>query len=219
MYGVQENASYEELCAEPLPCFEFKEPTSLANSIASIHRPYWADCSGFWPPRANVSAFQAYFPPSSVARVKPVSLPHLYETPELQGGFDAGHFTSVRLVKAYFARVEEIRGGRNTNTYYFPNADPCWSSSGSRVATSIGADMPRHPRSHCAFPVWLIHSHDHVAEAPRPASLAVMEDAPASASQSTGSMSTSSSSSSFPSSSFMEVFIRPLNAWNDPDAT
>ncbi|KAF9497585.1 hypothetical protein BDN71DRAFT_1588274 [Pleurotus eryngii] len=45
-----------------------------------------------------------------------------------------------------------------------------------------------------------------VAEAPRPASL-VVDDAPVSASQSTGSMSTDSSSSSSPSSPSMELFV------------
>ncbi|KAJ7177615.1 amidase signature enzyme [Mycena filopes] len=37
-------------------------------------------------------------------------LPDLYEAsvPELQAGLDAGHFTSVDLVKAYFARIEEV---------------------------------------------------------------------------------------------------------------
>ncbi|KAJ6532413.1 amidase signature domain-containing protein [Mycena capillaripes] len=38
------------------------------------------------------------------------ALPDLYEAsvPELQAGLDAGHFTSVDLVKAYFARIEEV---------------------------------------------------------------------------------------------------------------
>ncbi|KAJ7080950.1 amidase signature enzyme [Mycena belliarum] len=37
-------------------------------------------------------------------------LPDLYEAsvPELQVGLDAGHFTSVDLIKAYFARIEEV---------------------------------------------------------------------------------------------------------------
>ncbi|KAG9226805.1 hypothetical protein CCMSSC00406_0009723 [Pleurotus cornucopiae] len=148
-------------------------------------------------------------------RAKPITFPDLYEAsvPELQAGLNAAHFTSVDLVKAYFARIEEVnlkgpalravlelnpsalaqaasldrerklkgarsalhgipillkdniatiasegkanlsefahfragslpsgwsgRGGQNTNAY-FPNADPCGSSSGSGVATSIG---------------------------------------------------------------------------------
>ncbi|KAJ7120181.1 amidase signature enzyme [Mycena epipterygia] len=38
------------------------------------------------------------------------ALPDLYEAsvPELQAGLDAGHFTSVDLIKAYFARIEEV---------------------------------------------------------------------------------------------------------------
>ena len=38
------------------------------------------------------------------------TLPDLYEAGvlELQDGLDAGHFTSVDLVKAYFARIEEV---------------------------------------------------------------------------------------------------------------
>ncbi|KAJ7091007.1 amidase signature enzyme [Mycena epipterygia] len=38
------------------------------------------------------------------------ALPDLYEAsvPELQAGLDAGHFTSVDLVKAYFSRIEEV---------------------------------------------------------------------------------------------------------------
>ncbi|KAJ6522781.1 amidase signature enzyme [Mycena vulgaris] len=38
------------------------------------------------------------------------TLPDLYEAsvPELQAGLDAGHFSSVDLVKAYFARIEEV---------------------------------------------------------------------------------------------------------------
>ncbi|KAJ7215196.1 amidase signature enzyme [Mycena rebaudengoi] len=41
---------------------------------------------------------------------KPIALPDLYEASvaELQAGLDAGHFTSVDLVKAYFARIEEV---------------------------------------------------------------------------------------------------------------
>ncbi|KAJ7768623.1 hypothetical protein DFH07DRAFT_807437 [Mycena maculata] len=41
------------------------------------------------------------------------ALPHLYEAsvPELQAALDAGQFTSVHLVKAYIARIEEV----NTN--------------------------------------------------------------------------------------------------------
>ncbi|KAH9477867.1 Putative amidase [Psilocybe cubensis] len=39
-----------------------------------------------------------------------LNLPDLYEATvlELQAGMDAGHFTSVDLVKAYFARIEEV---------------------------------------------------------------------------------------------------------------
>ncbi|KAG6901830.1 hypothetical protein C0995_007401 [Termitomyces sp. Mi166 len=39
-----------------------------------------------------------------------VALPDLYEASiaELQAGLDAGHFSSVDLVKAYFARIEEV---------------------------------------------------------------------------------------------------------------
>ncbi|KAJ7714153.1 amidase signature enzyme [Mycena metata] len=46
---------------------------------------------------------------SKVARGA-AALPDLYEAsvPELQAGLDAGHFTSVDLVKAYFARIEEV---------------------------------------------------------------------------------------------------------------
>ncbi|KAJ7888711.1 amidase signature enzyme [Mycena leptocephala] len=134
------------------------------------------------------------------------TLPDLYEAsvPELQAGLDAGHFSSVDLVKAYFARIEEVningpglravielnpsalkqaelldiergrtgkrsdlhgipillkkwkanlsewahfrgnvasgwsgRGGQASSAY-FPHADPCGSSSGSGIATSIG---------------------------------------------------------------------------------
>ncbi|KAJ6449782.1 amidase signature enzyme [Mycena sanguinolenta] len=38
------------------------------------------------------------------------ALPDLYEAsiPELQAGLDAGQFTSVDLIKAYFARIEEV---------------------------------------------------------------------------------------------------------------
>ncbi|KAJ6617066.1 amidase signature enzyme [Mycena sp. CBHHK59/15] len=38
------------------------------------------------------------------------ALPDLYEAsvPELQAGLDAGRFTSVDLIKAYFARIEEV---------------------------------------------------------------------------------------------------------------
>ncbi|KAK7062779.1 hypothetical protein VNI00_000268 [Paramarasmius palmivorus] len=137
---------------------------------------------------------------------KTVTFPDLYEASvvELQEGLDAGDFSSVDLVKAYFARINETsflnavietnpsaleqaaaldeerecsgkrgmlhgipillklrtllgkanlsefahfrgnlasgwsgRGGQNTNAY-FPNADPCGSSSGSGVAASIG---------------------------------------------------------------------------------
>ncbi|KAJ7176038.1 amidase signature enzyme [Mycena crocata] len=41
-----------------------------------------------------------------------VSLPDLYEATiaDLQAGLDAGHFTSVDLVKAYFARINEVNG-------------------------------------------------------------------------------------------------------------
>ncbi|KAL0959934.1 hypothetical protein HGRIS_011597 [Hohenbuehelia grisea] len=41
---------------------------------------------------------------------KPIVLPDLYEAsvPELQAGLAAGHFTSVDLVKAYFARIDEV---------------------------------------------------------------------------------------------------------------
>ncbi|KAI0077607.1 amidase signature enzyme [Panus rudis PR-1116 ss-1] len=44
------------------------------------------------------------------AAVAKVSFPDLYEASvlELQAGLDAGHFTSVDLVKAYFARIEEV---------------------------------------------------------------------------------------------------------------
>ncbi|KAJ7922254.1 amidase signature enzyme [Mycena leptocephala] len=44
----------------------------------------------------------------SVARTP--ALPDLYEAsvPELQAGLDAGLFTSVDLIKAYFARIEEV---------------------------------------------------------------------------------------------------------------
>ncbi|KAJ8700654.1 hypothetical protein PTI98_003663 [Pleurotus ostreatus] len=43
-------------------------------------------------------------------RAKPITFPDLYEAsvPELQAGLNAGHFTSVDLVKAYFARIEEV---------------------------------------------------------------------------------------------------------------
>ncbi|KAF9474840.1 amidase signature enzyme [Pholiota conissans] len=39
-----------------------------------------------------------------------VNFPDLYEAsiPELQEGLDAGHFSSVDLVKAYFARIDEV---------------------------------------------------------------------------------------------------------------
>ncbi|KAG9226803.1 hypothetical protein CCMSSC00406_0009721 [Pleurotus cornucopiae] len=57
-----------------------------------------------------------------------------------------------------------------------------------------------------------------VAEAPRPASLVVVEDAPVSASQSTGSMSTDSSSSSSPSSPSMELFV-PHSVHSTPGTT
>ncbi|KAJ7481931.1 amidase signature enzyme [Mycena latifolia] len=42
--------------------------------------------------------------------VRAPALPDLYEAsvPELQAGLDAGHFTSVDLIKAYFARIEEV---------------------------------------------------------------------------------------------------------------
>ncbi|KAJ7058061.1 amidase signature enzyme [Mycena amicta] len=50
--------------------------------------------------------------PDTVARdsAKKPALPDLYEAsvPELQAGLDAGLFTSVDLVKAYFARIEEV---------------------------------------------------------------------------------------------------------------
>ncbi|TFK31755.1 amidase signature domain-containing protein, partial [Crucibulum laeve] len=41
---------------------------------------------------------------------KKVVFPDLYEAsvPELQAGLDAGDFTSVDLVKAYFARIDEV---------------------------------------------------------------------------------------------------------------
>ncbi|KAJ7844914.1 amidase signature enzyme [Mycena olivaceomarginata] len=44
------------------------------------------------------------------ARAPAPVLPDLYEAsvPELQAGLAAGHFTSVDLVKAYFARIEEV---------------------------------------------------------------------------------------------------------------
>ncbi|KAL4264250.1 hypothetical protein AB1N83_005707 [Pleurotus pulmonarius] len=57
-----------------------------------------------------------------------------------------------------------------------------------------------------------------VAEAPRPASLVVVEDIPVSASQSTASMSTNSSSSSSPSSPSMELFV-PHSAHSTPGTT
>ncbi|KAF8653663.1 hypothetical protein AX16_003814 [Volvariella volvacea WC 439] len=44
------------------------------------------------------------------SRNEKVQFPDLYEASvqELQAGLDAGHFTSVDLVKAYFARIEEV---------------------------------------------------------------------------------------------------------------
>ncbi|KAF8653648.1 hypothetical protein AX16_003800 [Volvariella volvacea WC 439] len=47
----------------------------------------------------------ACFSPKAVAK-----FPDLYEASveELQAGLDAGHYTSVDLVKAYFARIEEV---------------------------------------------------------------------------------------------------------------
>ncbi|KDQ32893.1 hypothetical protein PLEOSDRAFT_1095251 [Pleurotus ostreatus PC15] len=57
-----------------------------------------------------------------------------------------------------------------------------------------------------------------VAEAPRPASLMVVEDAPVSASQSTGSISTDSSSSSSPSSPTMDLFV-PHSVHSTPGTT
>ncbi|PPQ69889.1 hypothetical protein CVT26_014152 [Gymnopilus dilepis] len=41
---------------------------------------------------------------------KGITLPDLYEASvlELQAGLDAGHFTSVDLIKAYFARIDEV---------------------------------------------------------------------------------------------------------------
>ncbi|KAF9036317.1 amidase signature enzyme [Panaeolus papilionaceus] len=54
----------------------------------------------------------AYFQLVWGAAPKPpaVQFPDLYEASvmELQAGLDAGHFTSVDLVKAYFARIEEV---------------------------------------------------------------------------------------------------------------
>ncbi|KAJ7616304.1 amidase signature enzyme [Mycena polygramma] len=48
--------------------------------------------------------------PLSFGVARAPALPDLYEAtvPELQAGLDAGHFSSVDLVKAYFARIEEV---------------------------------------------------------------------------------------------------------------
>ncbi|KJA17816.1 hypothetical protein HYPSUDRAFT_146036 [Hypholoma sublateritium FD-334 SS-4] len=48
--------------------------------------------------------------PVSVAATAKVQFPDLYEASilELQEGLDAGHFSSVDLVKAYFARIDEV---------------------------------------------------------------------------------------------------------------
>ncbi|KAG9106994.1 hypothetical protein FRC07_008710, partial [Ceratobasidium sp. 392] len=55
---------------------------------------------------ALLLAFVPWFSP----RTKPVEYPDLYEASilELQTGLDKGHFTSVDLVKAYLARIEEV---------------------------------------------------------------------------------------------------------------
>ncbi|KAF9546248.1 amidase signature enzyme [Agrocybe pediades] len=47
---------------------------------------------------------------SEATSAKSAQLPDLYEASvtDLQKGLDAGHFTSVDLVKAYFARIEEV---------------------------------------------------------------------------------------------------------------
>lgn len=49
------------------------------------------------------------FPQALSARAN-ATLPDLYEASvvQLQTGLDAGHFTSVDLVKAYFARIDEV---------------------------------------------------------------------------------------------------------------
>ncbi|KAG6892869.1 hypothetical protein C0993_002676, partial [Termitomyces sp. T159_Od127] len=51
-------------------------------------------------------AWLATIPPAR----QPIALPDLYEASiaELQAGLDAGHFSSVELVKAYIARIEEV---------------------------------------------------------------------------------------------------------------
>ncbi|KAJ7050967.1 amidase signature enzyme [Mycena amicta] len=67
-----------------------------------------------WLSFALVLLYSRYFSIASafgfggVARAP--ALPDLYEASvfELQTGLDAGHFTSVDLVKAYFARIEEV---------------------------------------------------------------------------------------------------------------
>ncbi|KAJ7026769.1 amidase signature enzyme [Mycena alexandri] len=48
--------------------------------------------------------------PFGLKAARAAALPDLYEAsvPELQAGLDAGQFTSVDLVKAYFARIEEV---------------------------------------------------------------------------------------------------------------
>ncbi|KAJ7060966.1 amidase signature enzyme [Mycena amicta] len=50
------------------------------------------------------------FSPAPAARADASSLPDLYEATiaDLQAGLDAGHFTSVDLVNAYFARINEV---------------------------------------------------------------------------------------------------------------
>ncbi|KAG6839809.1 hypothetical protein C0991_011466 [Blastosporella zonata] len=47
---------------------------------------------------------------ASLPQAKPPAFPDLYEATiaELQSGLNAGHFSSVDLVKAYFARIEEV---------------------------------------------------------------------------------------------------------------
>jgi hypothetical protein len=51
-----------------------------------------------------------WIPDAHAPRARNVTLPDLYEAgiPELQAGMTAGHFSAVDLVKAYFARIDEV---------------------------------------------------------------------------------------------------------------
>jgi amidase len=66
---------------------------------------------------AGVFYFALYLPAPTICRrdratlpFRNATLPDLYEASvvDLQAGMAAGHFTSVDLVRAYFARIEEV---------------------------------------------------------------------------------------------------------------